>query len=122
MPSTTEDILKAAADLGKLIAEHDAVKKVESVEKKLADDIDSQRLIADYSRCLQSLGEKEQSGQPIEVADKRKLEDLQRAMTSNLLLAQMQTAQMDYLDLMRQVDAVITPAALAPPSAPAGPQ
>ncbi len=103
MPTTSE-IITAAEKLGDLIAQHDAAKKLESALKALQSNVESQRVLNDYNRHLQSLGEKEASGRPIEVEDKRKLESLQRAVVMNPLLRQFQTAQMDYVDLLRKVD------------------
>lgn len=103
MPSTQE-IIAEAQKLGDLIAQHDAAKKLESALKALQNNVESQRVLNDYNRHLQALGEKEAAGRPIEVADKHKLETLQKAVIMNPLLRGFQTAQMDYVDLLRKVD------------------
>ncbi len=105
--ATTDEILKAAQELGKQIGETDVAKRFETVLKKLEQDRDAQRLLADQQRHMETLMQKEASGQPIEVADKHKLQELQRAVATNMVLGELQLAQMDYLDLMRQVDAAI---------------
>jgi cell fate (sporulation/competence/biofilm development) regulator YlbF (YheA/YmcA/DUF963 family) len=102
--ATTADILAAAEKLGEQLAQHDAAKKLESALKALQSNVESQRVLNDYNRHLQSLGEKEAAGRPIEVEDKHKLESLQKAVIMNPLLRQFQTAQMDYVDLLRRVD------------------
>lgn len=102
--STTEEILTKARELGDLIAAHPATKKMEELTKKLESDTDAQRAMTDYNRQLQTVAEKEQAGQPIEVEDKRKLESLQMAVIKNPLLRDLQVVQMDYLDLLRRVD------------------
>lgn len=123
---TTQEILDAATKLGKLIAEHDAAKRLESAAKQFNDNVDAQRLLTDYQRHVNAVGQKEASGQPIEVADKHKLEELQTKLSREPALGQLQMAQMDYLDLMRQVDAAIegtanpTEAPAAPGAAPTG--
>lgn len=106
--ATTQEILSAAADLGKLIATHPAAVKFEDTVKKLQDDTEAQRLMTDLNRHMEKLGEKESKGQPIEVADKKTLEELQHKVMSHSLLSQFQMVQMDYLDLMRQVDQIIS--------------
>ncbi|MGB0767499.1 MAG: YlbF family regulator [Phycisphaeraceae bacterium] len=106
MPSE-KDILEQAGKLGKLLADHDAAKRLESATKAFENDVDSQRAMADYQRYAQTLQQKAQSGGAIEVEDKRKLETLQQAVVTNPLLANMQRAEMDYLDLLRKVDAAI---------------
>lgn len=111
MPVTTDDILKKARELGDLIGQHPAAKKLEDVLTRLQADIEAQRAMTDYNRHLQVLGEKEAAGKPIEVGDKRKLDDLQKAVVRNRTLSDFQLAQMDYLDLMRKVDEAIEGAA-----------
>jgi cell fate (sporulation/competence/biofilm development) regulator YlbF (YheA/YmcA/DUF963 family) len=102
--ATTQEILSAAREVGKLIASHDIARKLESAMSRLQGDVEAQRVLNDYNRHLQKLGEKEQSGKPIEVSDKQQLEKLQNAVIRNPLLRDFQMAQMDYLDLMRKVD------------------
>lgn len=106
--ATTQEILDAAAELGKLIATHPAAVKFEETIKKLQDDVEAQRLMTDLNRHMESLQEKEAAGKPIEVADKKKLEDLQNKMVRHSLLSQFQMVQMDYLDLMRKVDEAVS--------------
>ena len=106
--ATTQEILDAAVNLGKLIATHEAAKKFEGVMKKLEGEVEAQRLLNDYHRHLSKLGEKEAKGEPIEVEDKRQLESLQNQVVNNAVLRDIQMAQMDYLDLMRRVDEAIS--------------
>ncbi|MEO0474475.1 MAG: YlbF family regulator [Planctomycetota bacterium] len=120
--ATDQDILDLATKLGALIAEHDALKNLESASKAFEADVTSQRAMTDYQRYAQSLQDKAQQGQPIEVADKQKLESLQQAVITNPLLANMQRAEMDYLDLLRKVDSAIVGAGgTAMGAAPQGP-
>lgn len=102
--ATTQEILKAATDLGKLIASHDAAVKFEESVRKLQADVEAQRVLNDYNRFMNKLGEKEMQGQPIEVEEKKQLEKLQQSVVRNSVLRTFQMAQMDYLDLMRRVD------------------
>ncbi len=126
---TTNDILKKARELGEDLAKHDAVTKLIDATKAFDDDRDAQRLLLDYSRAMQTVAQKQATHQPIEVAEKQQLEQLQQQLVTNLKLRSLQMAQMDYLDLMRSIDAALTPEALqdaAPtsgpdPAAPAGP-
>lgn len=105
--ASEQDILEQATKLGELIAEHDAVKKMASATKAFEADVASQRAMADYQRFAQALQQKAQSGGAIEVEDKASLEKLQQAVITNPLLANMQRAEMDYLDLLRKVDGAI---------------
>lgn len=108
-PATTDAVLAAAAQLGRLLAAHPAYAAFSDVMSRLENDTDAQRLLTDLRRHQQATAEKEQAGQPIEVADKHKLRDLQAQAAGNALLREMQTVEMDYVDLMRQVDAKISP-------------
>ena len=107
--ASRQDILDTARKLGEMIAETDAAQKMEDAVKKLQEDTQAQRALNDYTRHLQTLAEKEQQGQPIEVSDKKKLQELQTVMIRNPLLRELQVAQMDYVDLMREVDEAISP-------------
>lgn len=103
MTSTTE-IVEAATRLGQLISEHPAMVKYREVLSAIREDTEAQRLLADYSRQMDLVAEKETEGKPIEVEDKRKLSDLQGRIAMHAVLREMQMAQMDYVDLMRKVD------------------
>ncbi|MCC7406895.1 MAG: YlbF family regulator [Phycisphaeraceae bacterium] len=102
--ASTQEIITAAADLGKLIATHDAAKRFEDVLKKLSQDVDAQRLLNDLNRHATKISQKEMQGQPIEVHEKHELEKLRQSVARSAVLRDFQVAQMDYVDLMRQVD------------------
>lgn len=122
MAATTEQILEAARKLGQMIAEHPATQRLEDALRRLQQDTESQRALNDYNRHLQKLAEKEARGQPIEVEDKRQLEQLQKAVVMNPTLRELQMVQMDYVDLMRRVDEAMAGAGgLEPPSGAASP-
>ena len=107
MASTTEEILEAAAKLGQMISEHPAAKKMEDTISKLQSDTEAQQILTDYNQTIQTLSQKEAQGQPIEVADKAKLGELQKKVAMNPNLRDFQMVQMDYVDLMRRVDEAI---------------
>lgn len=102
-----KEILEQATKLGEMLAENDSTKKLQSATKAFESDVISQRAMTDYQRFAQSLQQKAQQGAPIEVEDKRKLEELQQAVITNPMLANMQRAEMDYVDLLRKIDAAI---------------
>jgi cell fate (sporulation/competence/biofilm development) regulator YlbF (YheA/YmcA/DUF963 family) len=102
--ATTQEIVKAAQDLGKLIATHDAAKHFEQAMHTLEQDVEAQRALSDLNRLSEKIAQKEAQGQPIEVAEKRQMDQLRSKVIANAVLQQVQMAQMDYLDLMRKVD------------------
>lgn len=116
--ATTEEILDAARQLGKLIGSHEAAKKFADVMGHLREDDDAQRLLNDYNRQLSTITEKESAGTPVEVEDKRKLESLQTQVMTNDVLRDLQMVQMDYVDLMRRVDDAMSDASPAPAGTP----
>jgi len=121
----TDEIIKQATALGELITDHPAAKSLESAVSALQSDVESQRAMTDLNRFGATLEEKAAKGQPIEVADKQKLDQFQQAVMLNPLLANFQRAQMDYVDLLRKVDGAITgrgdePVGAAPAGAGAG--
>ena len=105
--ANTDEILEQAQSLGKMIAGHKSVKKLEQMINQLQGDTEAQRVLNDFNRHLQTLEEKQSKGQPIEVEDKHKLEAAQLAVATNPVLRDFQMMQMDYVDLMRQVDVAI---------------
>ncbi len=102
--ATDEQIMKSAAELGEMLGEHPKVSRLESAISKLKGDTEAQRALNDLNRHLQAIGEKEMAGQPIEVSDKRRIQELQTAVVHNLVLREFQLAQMDYVDLVRRLD------------------
>ncbi|MEM9790326.1 MAG: YlbF family regulator [Planctomycetota bacterium] len=119
MPDTPA-IVAHARRLGEMIADHDAAKQLEAALKALEGDVDAQRALTDLNRHLQAIAEKERDGRPIEVEDKHRAESLQKAVVRSKTLRDLQVAQMDYSDLMRQVQDAIerdTPDAPASPTA-----
>lgn len=105
--ASDEQIIKAAAEIGKLLGDHPTVSRLEAAVSKLREDTEAQRALNDLNRHLQAVTEKEMSGQPIEVSDKQKMRDLQNAVVHNLVLQEFQLAQMDYVDLVRKLDDAI---------------
>jgi cell fate (sporulation/competence/biofilm development) regulator YlbF (YheA/YmcA/DUF963 family) len=123
--ATTEQILKAASDLGKLIQQHASTKRVAESGTKLQKDTEALRLINDLNRLMSKISEKEMTGKPIEPAEKQQLQTLQSTVARNATLREYQLAQMDYLDIMRAVDQAMSgeadeaPAGVAPAPAAA---
>jgi len=102
--ASDEQIMKSAQELGKILGDHPKVARLEDAIEKLKGDIEAQRALNDFNRYLQTVSEKEMSGQPIEVSDKHKLQELQNAVVHNLVLREFQLAQLDYVDLVRAID------------------
>lgn len=117
--ASTQEILEQAAKLGELLAEHESSKAMESSVKALQSDTASQQALGELNQFAASLEQKAAQGQPIEVAEKRKMEELQQAVVLNPLLAGFQRSQMAYVDLLRQIDDAITGRSAEEAAAPA---
>jgi len=106
MPNSQE-VVQQARRLGEMIAEHDAAKKLDAAVAALEADVEAQRALTDLNRHSQRLDDKQREGKPIEVEDKRKAETLRKAVVRSPVLRDLQMAQMDYADLMREVQTAI---------------
>ncbi len=118
--ATTEELIAKAAELGKLIAAHESAKGLVAATAKLKSDPSATQAVQKFNQLLQTLGMKEQAGLPIEVAEKRQLEELQQTVATNLSLRSFQAAQVAYVELMRQVDEALTSAGPDPLAVPGG--
>ncbi len=116
----TEAILRKARELGELIAQHETVARFDAAVKALREDTEAQRAVTDLNRHLEKLSQKQAENKPIEVEDKRRLESLQTAVVRNAVLRDFQTAQMDYVDLLRRVDEAVMSAGDIEPPEPGG--
>jgi len=100
----THRVIKAARELGRLIAEHEAVKRYEAALADLEKDEPAQRALEQYHRQIESISQKQATGQPIEVEEKQELAASQKAVVNHPRVSALQVAEMDYVDLMRRVD------------------
>jgi len=110
MPNKQE-IESKAKELGDLIGQTDAATQMREVEQAVEKDADTQRLVNEFNQLIQTLSQKQAQGQPIEVEDKKKLEQAQTALATNIQVQRLQKAQMDYMDLLRTASTAMIEAA-----------
>jgi cell fate (sporulation/competence/biofilm development) regulator YlbF (YheA/YmcA/DUF963 family) len=103
MPTTTQEIMDKAADLGKLVADHPAVAKYRQAQQAVASDPDAGRLMREFNRQLEGLARAEQMGQGITDAQRQQLENLQTQIVSHIKIKALNLAQVDFIDLLRKV-------------------
>jgi len=124
----TQDIMRAAGNLGALVATHPAVEAYKQTIRQLDLDVGAKTLLQQYEQLIEVLSMKEAQMQPIEVAEKKQFEQLQQSIMMNQTLKKFGQVQHDYMELMKQVQEAInqgmagkTPAEAAPatPAAPA---
>ena len=120
----TNDILKAAANLGALVATHPSIAAYREIIRQLDLDVGAKQLLQQYEQLIEMLSIKEQQGLPIEVNEKKAFEQLQQSISMNQTLKKFGAAQQEYMELMKKVQETInagmTGQAPADASAPAG--
>ena len=103
MPVDQQEIIQTAEKLGHLVAQHPAVEKYKQAQKAVADDPDASRLLADFEKQIETLGRQEQSGMRVTDAQRMNLEALQSKIISHIKIKALNMAQVDFIDLLRQV-------------------
>lgn len=98
-----QTVLDQAKELGKVIAEHPRAKAYVEAAAGIRDDADARELLQSYEKHAEHVSQLEQEGKPIEVSDKRKLNDLQSKVFSNDTIKNFMRAQADYVDLMNRI-------------------
>ncbi len=99
-----QDILDLAKRLGRRIAEHPRAAAYLEAQKALRDDLEARALFEQFHKQIEHIRSLERSGKPVEVADKRKLEECEQRIASNPTLKRFMRAQADYVELMNRVE------------------
>lgn len=98
-----DEIIAAAAALGKQIAGHSRTREFMTAARAVASDADAQRILREFQEQRDRMHELEVTGQPVEPAIKRKVAALQEQVAGNDKLKAMMRTQADYLELMNRV-------------------
>jgi len=102
-----EKIFELAKELGDALADHPTVKQYEAARKAMDADPTTRQLIGDYEKSAEALARKEKEGRPIEPEEKRSLAALQGKIAANDAVKKMLQAQIGYLNLLRQINALV---------------
>jgi len=100
-------ITELAERLGKAIADSPATAKLRAARQELHKDAEATRLLEEYRKQIEKIAQLQQDGKPIEPEDKHKMDDLRGKLMSNATFKTFTAAQVDYVDLMRQVNQAI---------------
>jgi cell fate (sporulation/competence/biofilm development) regulator YlbF (YheA/YmcA/DUF963 family) len=103
MPVDTQQIMEAAENLGKLLAQHPAVEKYKQAQRAVAEDPEAGRMLAEFDRQIETLGRLEQSGVAVTDAQRMQLETLQSRIVSHIKIKALNMAQVEFVDLLRKV-------------------
>lgn len=100
----TADVLQKAQTLGAALVAHPTVQGYVAAQRAVRDDKASQQALRAYQQHVDHVRQLEAQRKPIEVADKHKLQDLERALAGHDALKKLMRIQADYLLLMNQVN------------------
>lgn len=103
MPADTQQILDAADKVGQMVAEHPAVERYQQAQKALSEDPDATRLLTEFNRQIMTLSRQEETGLPVSDAQRQQLENMQMQLASHLKVKALNLAQVEYVNLLRQV-------------------
>lgn len=99
-----ETILDQARALGEAIAEHPRTKAFFQAAGALRADEEAKGVLESFQKQADHVRRLEDDKRPIEVADKRKLADLQTKMATHDKIKAFMRTQADYIDLMNRVN------------------
>ena len=119
--SDVQELLNKARSLGVALAGHPRVRAHYEAQRAVRADPEAQKLLQDYQAQLNHIRRLEAARKPIEVADKRKLRDLEARMAGHEALKTLMRTQADQVEIMAQVNRAIEEplTALAQPEKPA---
>lgn len=102
--SDVQDLLKKADELGRAIAGNEKVRAYLTARTAVQNDSDAQALLRDYQAQAVHVQQLQAQQQPIEVADKQKLAELEGKMAGNESLKGLMRTQADYIELMNKIN------------------
>ena len=97
-------ILALAQRLGKTVADSPQAKALREARDELNKHPDVSKLLDDFRAQTEKVAKLEHENKPIEVDDKHKMQDLQSKLVSDETFKKFTAAQVEYVDLMRQVN------------------
>ena len=99
-----DNILTLAQQLGKAIAASPAGVAMKAAQESVRADGTTLKLMRDFQTQAQKIAHLEENNKPIEPPDKHKLEELENQLAANDRIKKLTEAQMEYMDLIRQVN------------------
>jgi cell fate (sporulation/competence/biofilm development) regulator YlbF (YheA/YmcA/DUF963 family) len=100
-------VLELAERLGKAIQESPQTAALRQAQKAMNDQPELQKLLKEYQDQSDKIARLEQEKKPVEVEDKHKLDELQDKLLASEVFKRYTQAQVEYVDLLRQVNGVI---------------
>ena len=108
-----EEILEIASKLGAAIANHNRYKMFKDAEEQLKKDDEAREISEELEKQSRKIHELEKNLQPVEVEDKKRLQQLREKVASNQSIQNFLKVKTDYVELMTKANKRIE-AELAP--------
>lgn len=102
-----EHLIELARRLGKQIAAHQRTDLLKKAQILLRDDAQARQLLEDYRQQVQHIHDLEKDNKPIEVEDKKKLQEIETRIAAEPALAELTRRQADFVEMMHKVKAAI---------------
>jgi cell fate (sporulation/competence/biofilm development) regulator YlbF (YheA/YmcA/DUF963 family) len=102
-----DDLLKAAGQLGKLIAAQAPFQRLRDAEAAVRNDAGTKKLLDDFERQREKIEQMESERKPVSVEDKHEMKRLSDAVHGSEELQSLVRAQADYMELMNKVNDAI---------------
>lgn len=102
-----KSILELAEQLGQAISDSPQADAMRKARQALEAEEGLMQTLNDYQEQADKVGRLEQENKPVEVDDKHKLRRLHDTLVSSEAFKAFNAAQMDYADLMRQVNGAL---------------
>ena len=101
------DIVELAQRLGKAINESPQAAALRAARAALSAEAEVTQLLKEYQDQADRIAQQEQDQKPVEVDDKHKLQALQDKLFGAETFKKFTAAQVEYVDMMRQVNAAL---------------
>jgi cell fate (sporulation/competence/biofilm development) regulator YlbF (YheA/YmcA/DUF963 family) len=103
-----EEIIKKANELGLMIKGTEISARFEEISKKIENDNEAKNLLEDYVKVTQEFQERESEGLPIEVEEKKKIQELSEKVAQNQLIKEFIATQTYFYNMMIQIQNAIS--------------
>ncbi len=108
-----EEILEIASKLGAAIANHKRYKMFKEAEEQLKKDNEAREISEELEKQSRKIHELEKKLKPVEIEDKKKLQQLKEKAASNQSIQNFLKVQTDYVELMtkanKRIESELTP-------------
>ncbi len=99
-----EETLEIASELGVAIANHNRYKMFREAEEQLKKDSVAKEISEKLEKQSKKIYELEKNKKPVEVEDKKELQQLKEQVASNQSIQKFLKAQTDYVEFMKKIN------------------